>query len=164
MRKALVLLIASVAILFLGLGTPTHLLPSWTTTRGSVSVSPTVPHTVSHYLTWGSQVKGYIFIEGGNDDLYFYIMDSEGNIAFDAGTVHDADFLYWEVPKNDYFRFVFDNSLSWITTKEVAWKFEFYFYTISLFVVGIVLLIISIALLVRSEVILRRKREPQAIK
>lgn len=165
MKKWIFFLTISIAILLFSLA-PTHLLPSWTSNSGNFSVSPTSPQSVSYYMTFGSQVKGYFDILGGNRDIYFYILDSAGNIVFDAGRIYTGYVLYWEAPKNDYFRFVFDNSMSWFTTKEVSWNLNFYYYTIFLYVVGFVILGIAVILLVKNEILPRYKQrkgssEPQ---
>ena len=154
MKKWAILLIVSIVILLFSLA-PTHLLPSWISISGNFSVSPLSPESVSQYMTFGSQVKGHFDISGGNKDLYFYILDSAGNIVFDAGTIYTGHTLYWEAQKNDYFRFVFDNRLSWLTTILVSWNLHFYYYTISLYVVGFVILAIAIILLVKNEVLPR---------
>ena len=157
MRKWLIFLILSIVILLFSLA-PTHLLPSWAYIRGSFSVTPTTSQSVSHYMTFASQVKGHFDISGGNKDLSFYILDSTGNRVFDAGTVYTGYVLYWEASKNDYFRFVFDNSMSLFTTKEVSLKLDFYYYTIFLYVVGFVNLVIAIILLVKNEIIPRYRQ------
>jgi len=122
-------------------------------------ISPTSPQSVSLYMTLGSQVKGQVDISGANNDIYFYILDSAGQRVFDADRVYNSYALYWEAPKNDYFRFVFDNSMSWITTKHVSWSFSLYYYTVIFWIVGIIFLFIAVAFLLREEVFRKAKQE-----
>jgi len=161
-KKWIVFLIISIVILLFSLA-PTHLLPPWGYIEGSFSVSPTTPKIVSHYMTFGSQVKGHFDISGGNDDLYFYILDSGGNRVFDAGTVYTGYVLYWEASKNDYFRFVFDNSMSLFTTKDVSITLNFYYYTIFLYVLGFVNLGIAVILLIKDEILPRYRTTKEPI-
>ena len=132
---------------------PLHLLPAWSVSDGSTSVSPTSPRSVSLHMTLGSQVEGRIQISGANRDIYFYILDSSGRRVFDADRIYNNYAFYWQAPKNDYFRFTFDNSMSWFTTKQVNWSFGFYYYTLILWIAGAILIAISIVLLVKNEII-----------
>ena len=157
MKKWIPLLIFSVALLIVSF-LPLHLMPAWSVSNGSVSVSPASPQSVSLYMTFGSQVKGQIDISGANNDIYFYILDSTGTRVFDAGRIYNTYAFYWEAPKNDYFRLVFDNSMSLITTKHVNWGFSLYYYTLVLWIAGSAIFIISIVLLVKSE-IMRKSKE-----
>lgn len=150
-------MIISIAIFVISF-LPTHLLPAWSTSNGDVSVTPPSPQSVSLYMTLGSQIKGEVDISGANNDIYFYILDSAGQRVFDAGRVYNSYVLCWEAPKNDHFRFVFDNSMSWITTKHVSWSFSLYYYTTVLWIVSLLLLAISIALLIKNGVLPKLKQ------
>ena len=122
-------------------------------------ISPTSPQSVSLYMTLGSQVKGQVDISGANNDIYFYILDSAGQRVFDADRVYNSYALYWEAPKNDYFRFVFDNSMSLVTTKHVNWSFSLYYYTVIFWIVGFILLLVAVVFLLRDEVFQKAKQE-----
>jgi hypothetical protein len=152
MKKWIPLLILAV-ILFVVSFLPLHLLPAWEGSSGSTSVSPSSPRSVSLHMTFGSQVEGRIQISGANNDIYFYILDSAGRRVFDAGRIYNNYAFYWQAPKNDYFRFTFDNSMSWISTKNVNWSFSIYYYTLVLWIAGAILLAIAIVLLIKNEIL-----------
>jgi hypothetical protein len=110
-------------------------------------------------MTLGSQVKGQIDISGANNDIYFYILDSAGHKVFDAGRVYNSYTVYWEASGNDYFRFVFDNSMSFVTTKHVNWSFSLYYYTVILWITGFIILVVAVAFLLRDEVFQKVKQD-----
>jgi len=150
MRRWFYVLISAMVVLVFSFA-PTHLLPAWSSSRGDVSVNASDPPTqYVFYMTLGSQAKGEIHVSGGNRDIDFYILDSGGTRVFDAGRIYGSYFFYWEVPRNDYYRFVFDNSRSWLTVKDVQWVFHLYYYMITFWVIGTILLVVSLIPLVRT--------------
>lgn len=57
---------------------------------------------------------------GGNKDVDFYVNDGTADLVADT-RVTTVD-MNWTVPSNGTYYFIFDNSFSWITSKDVTAK------------------------------------------
>ena len=83
------------------------------------TVDPFYKYTVTINVKKGAIIEGYLTVRGGNDDVRFYIEDSFGNKVLDRNRVNGRyDFMY-TVQSNGFHTMFFDNSFSWITSKQV---------------------------------------------
>jgi hypothetical protein len=67
----------------------------------------------------GAVIEGYLTVRGGNDDVRFYIEDSYGRKVLDKNRVNSRYDFYYTVVSTGFHTLYFDNSFSWITSKDV---------------------------------------------
>ncbi len=66
----------------------------------------------------------YEVVSGGNKDVDFYIKNSTEDIIIDLGRVTGYGLYHFNIPYDDYFKIVFSNTFSLITSKVIEIKID----------------------------------------
>ena len=85
----------------------------------SFSVEPLNSMTISVDVKSGSVIEGYLTVRGGNDDIVFYIKDSQGNRVLNIDRVHGRYDFSYTTKSTGFYTLYFDNGFSWVTSKFV---------------------------------------------
>ena len=83
------------------------------------TVSSLNKYTITVNVQQGAVIEGYLTVRGGNDDVRFYIEDSYGKKVLDKNRVNSRYDFYYMVKSSGFHTLYFDNSFSWITSKQV---------------------------------------------
>ena len=78
----------------------------------------------------------YEVISGGDKDVDFYIKDSDGNKVLDWGRVVGYGLCYFDAPYDDYFRVIFSNTFSIITSKVIEINLDIVAYGKSITIIS----------------------------
>ena len=85
----------------------------------TLDVDPLEALTLSVNMREGTVLEGYLTVRGGNDDVRFYIEDSQGNRVLDINRVRDRYDFSYTATLAGFHTLYFDNSFSWFTSKLV---------------------------------------------
>lgn len=99
-----------------GWGPPGQLVPYQDT---NFTVEPFTYSSMTVNMNSGAIFEGYLTVRGGNDDIRFYIKDSYGNVVLDKNRVQGRYDFSYQATTEGFHTIYFDNSFSWITSKEV---------------------------------------------
>lgn len=85
----------------------------------SLTVDFGTSKTMTINMSKGAVFEGYLTVRGGDDDIRFYIEDSNGNRVLDINRVEDRyDFSYIATSEGAHTVY-FDNSFSFMPSKQV---------------------------------------------
>jgi len=85
----------------------------------SFTVEPFSKMTITINMRAGAVLEGYLTVRGGNDDIRFYIEDSYGTMLLDKNRVQGRFDFSFTASTAGFHTMFFDNSFSWITSKQV---------------------------------------------
>ena len=161
MKASFWLFVLAVALLTVSFLPTNRLLPEWAHSSGFYDLKANEINGPTLYLVYGSVVEIDVTISGGNDDLYFYIKNADGERVFDAGTISGTYHLERTETALGSLKLNFDNSMSWFTHKQVTWSLkESHYNTLFLFL-GISMLIFGASMIGREkeeEIFIRKAR------
>ena len=154
LQKRFIVLIIGIAILLLSFLIPWDMfLPPWNVAQGSSwHISPGVIGTVQIGLFWGSVVHGKIWCYGANNDIDFRIKNSGNRVVFNPGRIYNGYEFRWQAWSNDIYQFEFDNTISWVTTKDVGYLIYSYYYFHAFLLVGTILIVVGFFLILKEGI------------
>jgi len=83
-------------------------------------VAPVSAKTMIIDMNPGSIFEGFVDVEGGNDDIRFYVKDSHDNIVLDKNRVSEHYNFHYQAELRGSYTVYFDNSFSLVTDKKVT--------------------------------------------
>ena len=154
MKKGTIISAAGIAVLISSFAIPWHIFlpPFQVVQRWEWEIDPGVVGTVPIELFWGTRIHGLVYVQGGNGDIDFRIIDSAGSILLNPGRISSGYEFKWQAPKTDFFHFKYDNSFSWFTTKTVGYRISLYYYSYLFLAVGIIIIPVGIYFIVKGIV------------
>jgi hypothetical protein len=156
MKKGRWLLILSIIVLVVSF-LPLHLfLPGLFVETGTYDLAPGNVNGPSLFMPLGTVAVLDLNVDGANRDVYFYITGSSAERVFDAGRVYSGYHLVWTSTSFSSFRFNFDNTMSWVSHKQVSYTIQIYPYATILLFLGIVLFLVALWQIMREENVFSR--------
>ena len=90
----------------------------------SFTVEPLQKYIVNITMHPGNVLEGYLSVTNGNNDIHFYLEDSDGKKILDINRVQGRYDFSYEATSEGVHKMVFDNGFSSINSKQVLIHFR----------------------------------------